>query len=132
MSTTRMISAWMYAVKVNLPAKLCKCGLMILGCHITWICSNWWWPWWEEVRALFIAAVVAKDNILIAWINNVIKTRCSKRYTPEYCQVLPEEERDNPWLWSFEEGRVYETACTATTAILAEIQHREHRGKPKM
>jgi hypothetical protein len=85
-----MISAWMYSVKVNLPAKLCKRGLMILGCRITWICSNWWWPWWEEVRASFVAAAVAKGNVLIPWINNVIKTRCSKRYTPEYCQVLPE------------------------------------------
>jgi hypothetical protein len=81
---------------------------------------------------MFVAAAVTKDDILVAWIKSVIEERCSKRYSPEYCQVLPKEEGDDPWLWSFEQGRVYETACTAATAILAKIQNQEHWGKAKM
>ena len=129
MSTTRMISAWMYPVKVNLPANLCKRGLMILGCHITWICSNWWW---DEVQALFVAAAVTKDDILVAWINNVIQARCSKRYSPEYCQVLPEDEGDDPWLWHFQEFRIHKRASAAVDVMMQAIHHQEHWGIPKM
>ncbi len=35
-----------------------------IGCHITWICSNYWW---DYIQVLFVAATVKKDNLLLEW-----------------------------------------------------------------
>jgi len=76
---------------------------------------------------------VKKDPLLVAWIRHVIEARCSKRYTPEYCEILPEgDDEGDPWRWDFEERRVNDTMSAAVAALLQEIHHQERRGRPKM
>jgi hypothetical protein len=75
---------------------------------------------------------VKKDKILVEWVKNVIKVRCSKRYSPEYLQVLPKDEGSDPWQWSFEEERVYEKSSAAIAAILAEVSKQESCARSKL
>jgi len=66
------------------------------------------------------------------WIRYVIEARCSKRYTPEYYRLMPEGDGDQPWLWWFEELRVYDRASAAVAKIQGEIHHGEQSGKSKI
>ena len=89
-----------------------------IGCHITWICSNYWW---DYIQVLFVAATLKKDNLLLEWTKNIMEARCAKRYTPEYHRLLPEGDSEDPWQWSFEQGRIYERASAAAAALLREV-----------
>jgi len=51
---------------------------------------------------------------------------------PEYHWLLPEGDSEDPWQWSFEQGRIYERASVAVVALLREVYDQKHQGTPKM
>ena len=54
---------------------------LLLGCQISWFCSG---LFWDNVRALMVAAMLCQDDFLLEWLQRIAEVRYDTELCEEY------------------------------------------------